>query len=267
MKLYHLFPDLMNLYGDYGNLVVLKKALEDAGETAEIVAVHPGDGVDFADADFLYMGPGTEPARNHALTLLQPHLDPLRTALLDRHTPALFTGNAWSLLGQTITLASGETVDALGLFDYTTTETRDRYTGDAIATPAGKIPSNHGKTPEMQNKTPGNHGDALASREASLPKQGVVGFLNRCDKVEGVTTPLFFLRMGKGNDGVSPAEGFRHENVFATHLTGPLLVKNPHLLNFFVSLLGTTPTPVDENGHPALAWQVTLRALQARLAK
>lgn len=238
MKLYHLFPDLMNLYGDYGNLVVLKKALEDAGETAKVVPVHPGDEVDLTDADFLYMGPGTEPARDRALTLLQPYLDPLRAALLTRRVPALFTGNAWSLLGATITRADGNTVEGLGIFPYVTTETRDRYTGDAIAAPA----------------------------DETLPNQPAVGFLNRCDKVAGVETPLFTLTMGKGNDGASPAEGFRQDSFCATHLTGPLLVKNPHLLNFFVSLLGATPSPVDETSHPAQAYHVTLQALQARLA-
>lgn len=238
MKLYHLFPDLMNLYGDYGNLVVLKAALEDAGETAEIVPVHPGDAVDLAGADFLYMGPGTEPARDRALTLLQPYLDPLRAALLTRRVPALFTGNAWSLLGAAITLAGGNTVEGLGIFPYATTETRDRSTGDAIANPAAE----------------------------ALPAQPAVGFLNRCDKVVGVETPLFTLTMGKGNDGASPAEGFCQDSFYATHLTGPLLVKNPHLLNFFVSLLGVTPAPVDEASHTAQAYHVTLQALQARLA-
>lgn len=238
MKLYHLFPDLMNLYGDYGNLVVLKKALEDAGEIAEIVPVHPGDEFDLAGGDFLYMGPGAEPARDRALTLLRPYLDPLHAALLTRQVPALFTGNAWSLLGAVITPAGGDPVEGLGIFPYTTTETRDRSTGDAIAEPAAQ----------------------------GLPARPAVGFLNRCDKVEGVETPLFTLTMGKGNDGSSPAEGFRQGSFYATHLTGPLLVKNPHLLNFFVSLLGVTPSPIDETSHPAQAYQVTLQALQARLA-
>ena len=266
MKLYHLFPDLMNLYGDYGNLVALKKALEEAGETAEIVPVHPGDRLDFADADFLYMGPGTEPARNHALTLLQPHLDVLRAALT-KPVPALFTGNAWSLLGQTITLASGETLDGLGLFGYATAETRDRYTGDAIALPSAETLPIQDEIPQNQDETSANQGDALSSQEIPLPNQTVVGFLNRCDRVDGVTTPLFSLQMGKGNDGASPAEGFCRNKFFATHLIGPILVKNPHLLHFFVSLLGVTPAPLDETSHPALAYRVTLQALQARLAK
>lgn len=237
MKLYHIYPDLMNLYGDYGNLVVLKHALEDAGVDADIVRVAPGDDVDFAQADFLYMGPGTEPARNAALAHLRPWTDALRDALLEKDVPALFTGNAWSLLGQTLTLAGGETLDGLGLFPYATVETRDRYTGDAIARPAPDAP---------------------------LPPLPCVGFLNRCDTVHGVDTPLFTMDMGRGNDG-NAAEGFVHGNFYATHLIGPLLVKDPHLLDHFLSLLGLSPIPGNGESSPSLAYQVTLNALRARL--
>ena len=236
MKLYHFFPDLMNLYGDYGNLVVLQKALADAGAEAEIVKVRPGDVPDLADADFLYMGPGTEPARNAALEHLRPWKDVLSNALLTRRVPALFTGNAWSLLGAAITTPAG-TVGGLGLFDYATTETAVRVTGDAIAAPAAD----------------------------GLPGRPAVGFLNRCDTVAGMDTPLFTLEMGKGNDGVSPAEGFVQGNFYATHLIGPLLVKNPHLLAHFVFLLGAEPVPVDSSSHPALAYEVTLTALRQRM--
>lgn len=238
VKLYHIFPDLMNLYGDYGNLVVLQKALADAGAESEIVKLRPGEAADLADADFLYMGPGTEPARNAALEHLRPLKDALASAILTRQVPALFTGNAWSLLGQTLTLANGETVEGLGLFNYTTAESRDRYTGDAIAAPVNQ----------------------------ELPSQPAVGFLNRCDVVHGVEAPLFSLEMGKGNDGNGPAEGFVQGSFYATHLIGPLLVKNPHLLNYIVSLLGVEPAPLDGGSHPALAYQVTLQALRQRLA-
>lgn len=237
MKLYHIFPDLMNLYGDYGNLAALKKALEDAGETAEILPLRPGETADFSDAAFLYMGPGTEPARDAALGHLRPLADALREALLVKNTPALFVGNAWPLLGKTVTRGDGSVLDGLGLFDFSAVESRDRYTGDAIATPC-----------------------------APLPQAPAVGFLNRCDTVSGVSAPMFTLQMGKGSDG-GRNEGFLHGRFHATHLTGPLLVKNSHLLDYFVSLLGVDPPARDDNGHPAQAYRVTLDALRARLAQ
>lgn len=239
MKLYHLFPDLMDLYGDYGNLTVLKQALEAAGRTAEVVPVRPGDAADLSQADLLYMGQGTEAARNAALAHLRPLKEALSEALLVHNTPALFTGNAWSLLGASLTGPDGQTAEGLGLFDYVTVESRDRYTGDAIAAPA-----------------PGG----------GLPPQAAVGFLNRCDRVLGVSSPLFTLEMGKGNDLSSPAEGFVRGNFHATHLIGPLLVKNPHLLAHFLSLLGAAAPPIDPDSHAALAYQTTLAALRQRQA-
>ena len=241
VKLYHIFPDLMNLYGEYGNLTALKEALEAAGLEAEVVKLRPGEETDFADADFLYMGCGTEPARNAALAHLRPLSNALRETILTRQIPALFTGNAWPLLGRKITAVGGRVLEGLGLFGYAAAETRDRYTGDAIALPAA----------------------------SGLPDAPAVGFLNRCDKVEGVETPMFTLKMGRGNDGAErSAEGFVQGNFYATHLIGPLLVKNPHLLAHFVSLLGGEgkPQPIDETGHAALAYQVTLTALRQRLA-
>lgn len=237
MKLYHIFPDLMNLYGDYGNLTALKAALAEGGVEAEIVPVHPGEQPDLQAADFLYMGPGTEEARNAALPHLRPLKDALADAILTRQVPTLFTGNSWSLLGRTLTLADGSVLEGLGLFPYDTAESLTRTTGDAIAAPAAD----------------------------GLPSQPVVGFLNRCDTVRGVNTPLFTLEMGRGNDGADrSAEGFLQGGFHATHLIGPLLVKNPHLLHHFVSLLGVQPQPVDETSHAALAYQVTLTALRQR---
>ena len=56
IKIAHLFPDLMNLYGDYGNLVVLKKHLEDQDLVVEIDRLNLGASIDFDSYDMVYMG-------------------------------------------------------------------------------------------------------------------------------------------------------------------------------------------------------------------
>lgn len=295
MKLYHLFPKLMSLYGDYGNLQILAKYAADRGAEAEVIrwepvgphsaltpsSPHPdftpiagqigaengqaesghnagriavengrdagaktvqNEGIScLSQADFLYMGAGTEAARNAALALLLPHREELKT-LLAQGIPMLFTGNSITLLGKEITLSDGRTVEGLGLADFTATERSTRYTGDALAS-------------------------------GVVAGMTTVGFLNKCDEICGAADPLFTLQMGEGNRKGEKAEGVRAGSLWATHLIGPLLVKNPHLLRELGGKLG-----LDDGEHNGVigggvydqmeqAYQVTLQALQNRLGQ
>ena len=63
----HFYPDLMSLYGSYGNVAVLKRYLERLGNTVTVDAVVPGQAADLTGGDFLYMGAGTERAARAAM--------------------------------------------------------------------------------------------------------------------------------------------------------------------------------------------------------
>ena len=67
IKILHFYPDLMSLYGSYANVSVLKRRLEQMGSTVTVTPVLPGQEADLSDADFLYMGAGTEHAQKAAL--------------------------------------------------------------------------------------------------------------------------------------------------------------------------------------------------------
>ena len=67
IRLLHIFPDLMNLYGDYANLAVLSRALAQMGAAAEIVKVSPGEEIPLSGAALAYIGPGTERRLEYAL--------------------------------------------------------------------------------------------------------------------------------------------------------------------------------------------------------
>ena len=119
MNILHLYPDLMNLYGDSGNLRVLERRLRDQGEKVTIDRLDPGQTPDFAGYDLLYMGPGTERSQKAALEHLRTH--------------GLFTGSAASMLGREVVDGDGKSWEGLGLLDFTAREHKDtRYTGDAI---------------------------------------------------------------------------------------------------------------------------------------
>ena len=72
MKILHLFHNLMNLYGEYANTLALKRELENRGVSVTLEKQSVGDKIDFSDADFIYIGSGTEKNQKVALEALKP---------------------------------------------------------------------------------------------------------------------------------------------------------------------------------------------------
>ncbi len=237
LNILHLYPSLMGLYGEYANLTLLKEKLELLGGAVHLQAAGPEETPNFESADFIYMGAGTERSQKAALTALLPHREALKGAL-DRGAVALFTGNAMELLGAAVTDAAGKTWEGLGLAGFTTTETDKRAPGDVIAMP-------------------------------SLWEAPVVGFMNKCSVTTGVESPLFpSLTLGFGNERELGSEGYVDGNLFATHLTGPVLVKNPDFLDVLVRRVfeckgWTCPDQLPDIPYQREAYAVTLRELRA----
>ncbi len=241
LTLLHLYPDLMGLYGEYANLSILKRHLEALGVTVILQTAAPEDKPNFASADFIYMGAGTERSQKAAITALLPYRDELKAAL-DRGAVALFTGNAMELVGTAVTDAQGKAWPCLSLAGYSTVETDKRTPGDVIATP-------------------------------TLWDSPAVGFMNKCSVTSGVDSPLFSaLPMGFGNDREGGSEGYVNGDLFATHLTGPALVKNPDFLDLILRRLFARKGWELPQSLPALPYEreahdVTLKELMARLGE
>ena len=200
LKFIHFYPDLMSLYGSYANVAVLKRYLEQLGSTVTVVPVAPGETADLSGADFLFMGAGTERAQKAALADFARYAPAVKSAA-ESGTAALFAGTAMELLGKTITAADGTVYQGIGLGSFTSVQGKQRFVEDVYGT-------------------------------TDLYSQPVVGFMNKCSLIEGVETPLLTaLELGFGNSGEKTPEGFRFQNVLASELTGPILVKNPRLLD------------------------------------
>lgn len=237
----HLYPDLMNLYGSYANLTVLKRCLERLGHSVTVETGVPGGAADPEGADFLYMGAGTERAARAAMEDFARYREQLKTAA-GGGAVMLFAGTAMDLIGKTVREVDGSAYDGLGLAAFTTEHGKRRIVEDV-----------YGRT--------------------DLFSDAVVGFMNKCGIVTGVETPLLTgLELGFGNEREGGAEGFHWKNVFASQLTGPLLVKNPRLLETVAGAIlarrGETPPerwPEDEWSERAYA--VTEEQLRARSQK
>lgn len=239
LNMLHLYPDCMSLYGEYANVEVLKRHLEAMGVTVTVAGNPLDDAPDFTEADFIYMGCGTERTQKAALMTLKDRGDDLRAALA-RGAVVLFTGNAMELLGRSVTDAKGQQWPGMGLAEFVTVETDRREPEDVIA-------------------------------ECALWQSPVVGFMNKCSHTDGVSAPLFDrLRMGYGNERELGAEGYVDGNLFATHITGPVLVKNPAFTDLLITRLFAAkgwalPERLPVLPHEREAYEVTLKELSARI--
>ena len=106
-----------------------------------------------------------------------------------------------------ITDDAGKEYTALGLANFTSVQSKKRFVEDVYGT-------------------------------TDLYPEAVVGFVNKSSTISGVETPLLTaVQLGYGNEGLKTPEGFRYKNVIGSHLTGPILVKNPRLLDKVVSAI------------------------------
>ena len=231
MKILHYYHDIMNLYGDYANVLALQDMLTRAGEEVVIEKKTIGDPVQLSDYAFIYIGSGTERNQKVVLEDLRLHSDELRE-YIESGKPVLMTGNSFEMLGKMLTDCSGKTYQGLGLMNFTTTE---------------------------QNKTR-NTADAIFS--VDFLERPLVGFINKCSTISGVVSPLFKVKMGLGNQADDQHEGVRMKNLFGTHLTGPVLMKNPEFLTYITSLLTENVpevNPLQQNGYEITLKELTIR--------
>jgi len=237
LKLIHFYPELMNLYGSYANLSVLRRALEAMGNTVTTETVQPGQPADLSDAAFLFMGAGTERAQKAAQADFLRFGEAVKAAAEDG-CAMLFCGTAMELLGKTIADAEGHTYEGIGLADFTSTQGKKRFVEDV-----------YGHT--------------------TLYDAPVVGFMNKCSLLSGVETPLITaLDLGFGNEGTGGTEGFLRKNVIGSHLTGPLLVKNPRMLDAVISAIyarrGESLPALPRDEYAEAGYSVTAEQLKQR---
>ncbi|MCR4855756.1 MAG: hypothetical protein K5908_06260 [Erysipelotrichaceae bacterium] len=227
MRILHLYPNLMNLYGDHANVTLLKKHLEDQGVEVIVDRREVYESFDPDSYDLIYMGSGTEKNLMVALDELNKYKYYLKK-YVEEGKVLFLTGNAMEVAASRID--GRKALDLVG-FDVVTTE--KRYTGDVI----------------VKNSEIGE----------------VVGFINRSTLIEGgLEHKLFDYDFRYEGLKDNEYEGYRYRNLFGTHIIGPVLVKNPCFMSFIVSILmkgkyHKIAYPYEED-----AYQTTLRELKKR---
>lgn len=233
IKILHLFPRLLSLYGEYGNVAVLEKVLRESGHPVSVTGWENGE-LDLPGFDFIYVGSGTEDNLLEAVKRLAPHAAAI-AASIQGGQQWLATGNAMTLFGTAITRKGTES-SGLGCFGYTTEiNEAKRFLGDIVTKPA--------------------FGDTC------------IGFINTSCIYKGIESPLLELILNPqlGNDKASAADGIRSGNFLGTQLIGPVLVKNPHFLSAVIEAVTGEAPALREDSNIRKAYQISVKELQARI--
>ncbi|WP_027363841.1 type 1 glutamine amidotransferase [Desulfotruncus alcoholivorax] len=207
MTVCHLYPDLLNLYGDRGNVLAFVQRCRWRGWQVEVMEVNLGDPVNFADVDFLFIGGGSDREQNLIAADMGKRVENLNRAIENKLVVLAICGG-YQLLGKYYRTPEGKEIPGLGLLDIYTVAGDTRLIGN-VAVEA-----------ELDSK-----------------KTMLVGFENHGGKTFiNDTMPLGKVVSGNGNNGVDGTEGARYKNVFCSYLHGPLLPKNPALTDYLISL-------------------------------
>jgi CobQ-like glutamine amidotransferase family enzyme len=203
-----LYPDLMNIYGDRGNILTLLKRAEWRGYQARVVELGRGTTKGMEEVDVFFFGGGQD--REQALVyddLLAHKQGPLEKSVVGGAMVLAVCGG-YQLLGHYYQTAEGERFPGIGMIDVKTEAGRKRFIGDVVI-------------------------DAAIE---GLEPATLVGFENHSGRtfLGNAARPLGKVRLGSGNNGADGTEGCMQGGVLGTYLHGSLLPKNPQLADYLI---------------------------------
>ena len=197
-----LYPKDMNIYGDYGNLLVIQRRLEWYGYKPNIIHYNVGDTFP-NDVDIIIGGGGQDSGQeviHQDLVTIGPKLK----ALAEKNVPMLLVCGLYQLFGNFFKTLDGKTLTGIGVLDVETLGTHERLIGNIITT----------------NE---DFGDIIGYENHS-------GQTYLCKNVQPFATVI----KGAGNNSQDGHEGARYKNVIGTYLHGSILPKNPLLADFLI---------------------------------
>jgi CobQ-like glutamine amidotransferase family enzyme len=204
-----LYHDLMNIYGDRGNILTLLKRAEWRGYDARLIELGRGTTKRMDEVDVFFFGGGQD--REQALVyedLLEHKQPPLERAV-QAGAAVLAVCGGYQLLGHYYQTAEGERFPGIGLIDVKTEAGKKRFIGDVVVD---------------------------IGHELHLTPTTLVGFENHSGRtfLGPKAKPIGTVRLGFGNNGSDGTEGCLQGGVVGTYLHGSLLPKNPHLADHLI---------------------------------
>lgn len=207
ISLAHLYPELLNIYGDFGNVLTIQKRCEWRNIDFEITNININDEIDPEKFDIYFIGGGQDKQQIEVSRELQLRKDVLHAAM---NANAVFLGicGGYQLFGHYYQPHKGARLLGIGLLDAYTVAGNKRFIGNVTA-----------------------------RTEFTIPKT-LVGFENHSGLtyIQGETKPMAMVDVGAGNNNEDKTEGARFKNVFGTYLHGSFLPKNPQFADLLIKL-------------------------------
>ena len=209
IRILHMYADMLDLYGDGGNMEIIRYRCEKRGINCVIDKYSIDSAMpDFGSYDVIYIGGGADLEQQHISADLLKCRDGIKAAYEGGTFLFLICGG-YQLMGKYYRDADGNEIAGLGLFDYYTV------------------------APSSRKKR--CIGNVVIRTDFTGATVDVVGFENHGGQTRGVKSPFGEVRFGNGNCSKSQYEGFFQKNVIATYLHGPCLAKNPEISDYIIS--------------------------------
>lgn len=210
IKICHIYPDVLNLYGDRGNIVCIKQRLEKRGFRVSVFDAPIGVSFRPEDFDFFFIGGGQDFEQEVLLRdLADGKSEAVRAAVEDEKVFLAICGG-YQLLGQYYKTWDGKQCDFIGALDLYSVGSKERMIGNFMF------------------QTEGINGPTK-----------IVGFENHSGKtyLGETVSPLGTVLSGHGNNGEDKTEGARYKNVFCSYSHGPMLPKNPDFCDYLIQTI------------------------------
>ena len=206
----HLYGNLLNTYGDVGNVMAFAHEARKIGFETNIEVVSLGDDFDYKRYDFVFFGGG----QDYEQSIVQKDLLKKRDGMveyIENNGILLAICGGYQLLGQYYYDAYNKKIEGLKTLDHYTInqDDKNRFTGNI------KVQSAFDKK----------------SIYKGFENHGGVTFLGENQK------PFAYVLEGNGNNGKDKSEGFRYKNTIGTYLHGPLLARNNNLCESLIDIL------------------------------
>lgn len=207
LRIGHLYGNLLNTYGDNGNLLMLQYCAKQRGVQVETDIVSLNQPFNPNDYDLVFFGGGQDYEQYIVSKDIQAKADAIKT-YIDNDGVLLAICGGYQLLGHYYVDAKGKKISGISAIDYyTLNQDNNRFIGDIT----------------------------IVNEETGDTYNGFENHNGRTFLGEGVQ-PLGIVQEGKGNNGEDKTEGARYKNVFCSYFHGPLLVRNNHLAERIVDL-------------------------------